>query len=81
MGIMDDMKDMKTKAEGLVDKAKTAAESIKDEVPGGDKADGLLEKAKSALDKDGDGQIDVVEKAKETATGLVDKAKGFLQKD
>lgn len=81
MGIMDDMKDMKTKAEGLVDKAKTAAESFKEKVPGSDRADGLLEKAKVALDKDGDGQIDVLEKAKGAATGLVDKAKGLLQKD
>ena len=78
MGIMDEMKD---KAEGLVGQAKGAAESLKDKVPGGDKADGLIEKAKGMLDKDGDGEIDLLDKAKDAATGLMDKAKGLLHKD
>ncbi len=78
MGIMDEMKD---KAEGLAGKAKDAAESMKDKVPGGDKADGLLDKAKGMLDKDGDGEIDLLEKAKGAAGGLMDKAKGLLHKD
>ena len=78
MGIMDDMKG---KADGLVDKAKEAAGGLKDKIPGGDRADGLIEKAKSMLDKDGDGGIDMLEKAKGAATGLVDKAKGLLHKD
>ena len=78
MGIMDDMKG---KADGLVEKAKEAAEGLKDKIPGGDKADGMIEKAKGMLDKDGDGDIDVLEKAKEAAGGLMDKAKGLLHKD
>ncbi len=78
MGIMDDMKD---KAEGLVDQAKDSAEGLKDKVPGADKADGLIEKAKGMLDKDGDGEVDLLEKAKGAAGGLFEKAKGLLHKD
>lgn len=77
MGIMDEMKG---KADVLVDKAKEAAVGLKDKIPGGDKADGLIEKAKGMLDKDGDGDVDVLDKAKEAVGGLVDKAKGLLHK-
>ena len=46
-----------------------------------DKAEGLAGKAKGMLDKDGDGEIDMLEKAKGAAEGLIDKAKGLLHKD
>ena len=72
----------------VVDKAKDgaagiqdSAEGLKDKVPGGDKAEGLMDKAKGLLDKDGDGEIDMLEKAKDAAGGLFEKAKGLLHKD
>ena len=80
MGLLDDMKDKAGDAvggagiddkanaavDGLADKAKEAVSSL----PGGEMLGGLVDKAKGMLDGDGDGDID-----------LLDKAKGLLGKD
>ncbi len=74
MGLMDEIKDKATAAiatQGLEDKiggaVNSAADSLKaaaEKLPGGSMLSGLIDKGKAMLDSDGDGEIDLLEKAK-----------------
>jgi hypothetical protein len=96
MGLDDEVKEgangAKKEGSSLADKAKDAAHELlekatelkdKATAEGGivDKAKDKVSDLKAKLDKDGDGDIDALEKAKEAASGLMDKAKGLLHRD